>query len=195
MTWAAEPLCHSRISMRSNKQNWPEFYLGNARVCPGLELPMCTPFLFVPNPMYNYTLHACIAEQCIHVNYILHALWNNASFNIEAIMWGLVGSQHWDWESGSCTMWSVTLSLHRCSICCCCWERPEGMMVLCQYSSNWQSLMWLCLYVKLLHTCLWIVWNYITEKNSWLIMCGVVILVAAKLRRQRLREVYFSIRD
>ena len=89
----------------------------------------------------NYTLHACIAEQCIHVNYILDALWNNASFNIEAMYVGA------SWFSalrlGIRELYYVEcnfVSSH--SICCCCWERPEGMMVLCQYSSNRQSLMW-----------------------------------------------------
>ena len=48
VTWAgvthmAEPLCHTRASV-SNNCNWPEFYLGNARNCPGLEPPlMSTP--------------------------------------------------------------------------------------------------------------------------------------------------------
>ena len=36
----AEPLCHSRVSAQSNKQNWPEFCPGNAWACPGLVLPM-----------------------------------------------------------------------------------------------------------------------------------------------------------
>ena len=38
-TCAAEPLCHSQVFVVSNKHNWPEFYLGNARACPGLKPP------------------------------------------------------------------------------------------------------------------------------------------------------------
>ena len=171
MTWTAELLCHSRISMWSNKQkqNFTWAMPGCARV-------------------WN-----C---QCVHLSCLCQIPCKLYPFNIEAMYVGA------SWFSalrlGIRELYYVGcnfVSSH--SICCCCWERPEGMMVLCQYSSNRQSLMWFWMYVKLLHTCLWIVWNYITEKkkNSWLIMREVVILVAAKLRKQRLREVYFSIRD
>ena len=46
----AKPLCHSWISMVSSKHNWPEFYPGNARACPGLEPPMflTLPFFTLP---------------------------------------------------------------------------------------------------------------------------------------------------
>ena len=47
-TRSTEPLCHSWISTRSNIHNWPEFYPGNAWVCPALELPMQLTHYFRP---------------------------------------------------------------------------------------------------------------------------------------------------
>ena len=34
------PIVHQDNIVVTNKHNWPEFYPGNARACPGLELPM-----------------------------------------------------------------------------------------------------------------------------------------------------------
>ena len=50
---AAEMLCHSWISMQSNKHSWPEFYPANARACPDLE-----------QPMLNSTVIQTLASSC-----------------------------------------------------------------------------------------------------------------------------------
>ena len=47
-TRTVRPLCHSWISMVSSKHNWPKFYPGNARACPGLE-----PAMFLTLPFFT----------------------------------------------------------------------------------------------------------------------------------------------
>ena len=45
----------------SNKHNWPEFYLGNARACPGLEPPMLINGRDSAHDGVWSLLHACVA--------------------------------------------------------------------------------------------------------------------------------------
>ena len=82
-THTAEPLCHSWISTPSSKHNWPEFYLGNAWACPGLEPPMYV----YPLSVTLQLLHSSEKGKSFTIFCSLHDLYYTHTHNYVLCVW------------------------------------------------------------------------------------------------------------